>query len=90
MAIVLSSKIENLSGKELYSHDAYYTGFTIFWAGLIVGMCDLICGVTVGVNGSGTALADAADGSLYARNRLPTAYSSLTNEAMQVRQDSGY
>lgn len=66
MAVVFSSKLENISGKELYSPDAYYTAFAIFWAGLTVGMCDLICGIAVGINGSGASLADAADTSLYA------------------------
>lgn len=70
MAIVFSSKLENLAGKELYSPDTYYTSFAIFWAGLVVGMCDLICGVAVGINGSGASLADAADSSLYACNQL--------------------
>lgn len=65
MAIVFSSKLANLSGAELYSADTYYTGFALFWAGLTVGLCNLVCGVAVGINGSGAALADAADASLY-------------------------
>lgn len=65
MAIVFSAKIEGAaSAADAYSADAYYTGFALFWGGITVGLCDLICGLAVGINGSGAALADAADGSL--------------------------
>ncbi|KAI9658218.1 MAG: H(+)-transporting V0 sector ATPase subunit c'' [Trizodia sp. TS-e1964] len=63
MAIVFSSKLQNASG-EIRSGSNYYTGFALFWAGLTVGMCNLICGVAVGINGSSAALADAVDPSL--------------------------
>ena len=65
MAIVFSSKINVATGDAVYSGSNVYTGFALFWAGLTVGMCNLICGVSVGINGSGAALADAADPSLY-------------------------
>lgn len=65
MAIVFSSKVEIVTGAELYSANSYYTGFALFWAGLTVGLCNLVCGVAVGINGSGAALADAADSTLY-------------------------
>jgi F0F1-type ATP synthase membrane subunit c/vacuolar-type H+-ATPase subunit K len=65
MAIVFSQKVENVGGAELYSAESYYTGYALFWSGITVGMCNLICGVAVGINGSGAALADAADPSLY-------------------------
>jgi len=66
MAIIFQAKISGVSGPMLYAADTAYTGYAVFWAGLTVGMCNLICGVAVGINGSGAALADAADGSLYA------------------------
>jgi len=65
MAIVFSSKLSPAKGAAATDASAYYTGFALFWSGLTVGMCNLICGVAVGINGSGAALADAADTSLY-------------------------
>jgi V-type H+-transporting ATPase proteolipid subunit len=65
MAIVFSSKLNPVQGEAAYSADSYYTGFALFWAGITVGMCNLVCGVAVGINGSGAALADAADPTLY-------------------------
>ena len=65
MAIVFSAKLNQVRGEMAYSANTYYTGYALFWAGLTVGMCNLICGVAVGINGSGAALADAADPTLY-------------------------
>lgn len=64
MSIVFSSKLQPVEGADIYSASNYYTGYALFWAGLTVGMCNLVCGVSVGINGSGAALADAADPSL--------------------------
>jgi len=77
MAIVFSAKIDSVSGPELYSADSYYTGFALFWAGITVGMCNLVCGVAVGINGSGAALADAADPSLFVRILVIEIFSSV-------------
>lgn len=64
MAIVFSQKLEMVEGNDIHSGANQYTGYALFWAGLTVGLCNLICGVSVGINGSGAALADAADPSL--------------------------
>ena len=65
MAIVFSSKLNLVASDEIYSGSSYYTGYALFWGGVTVGACNLICGISVGINGSGAALADAADGSLF-------------------------
>jgi F0F1-type ATP synthase membrane subunit c/vacuolar-type H+-ATPase subunit K len=78
MAIVFSSKIGNLVPEDrLYTGSNYYTGYALFWAGLTVGMCNLICGVSVGINGSSAALADAADATLFVKVLVIEIFSSV-------------
>lgn len=64
MSIVFTQKMQPVSPEALYSASNAYTGYAVFWSGLTVGMCNLICGVSVGINGSSAALADAADSTL--------------------------
>src|SRR6201992_1438760 len=77
MSIVFSAKLEAVSADHMATSENYYTGFALFWAGLTVGMCNLICGVSVGINGSSAALADAADPSLYVKVLVIEIFSSV-------------
>ncbi|KAJ9070286.1 V-type proton ATPase subunit c'' [Entomophthora muscae] len=71
MAIVFSSKLSHVtsthSGHGTFSPANYYTGFSIFWGGLTVGLCNLFCGLAVGLTGSSAALADAQNPTLFVK-----------------------
>ena len=66
MAIIISGKIGDYApGPDGYKATDYYTGFTILGGGLTVGLSNLACGVCVGIVGSGAALADAQNRTLF-------------------------
>uniref|UniRef100_A0A7S1B1K3 V-ATPase proteolipid subunit C-like domain-containing protein n=1 Tax=Noctiluca scintillans TaxID=2966 RepID=A0A7S1B1K3_NOCSC len=73
MAIIMSSYIEGRPELEHPSvptdHDAQmiFAGYCLFTVGLTVGLSNLVCGVCVGVSGSGCALGDAQKPELFVK-----------------------
>ncbi|KAJ2506882.1 H(+)-transporting V0 sector ATPase subunit c'' [Coemansia sp. RSA 2052] len=67
MAIVFSAKIQAVNSAAGFSRSDYYTGFSLFWGGLAVGLSNLICGLAVGITGSNAAVADAHDQQLFVK-----------------------
>ncbi|KAF8936206.1 vacuolar ATP synthase subunit C [Dissophora ornata] len=67
MAIVFSAKLNDVQNDAITSPEMYYKGYALFWAGLTTGLCNMVCGVSVGITGSSAALADAQDGQLFVK-----------------------
>lgn len=90
MAIVFSSKLNLVGDDEIFSGSNQYTGYALFWGGITVGMCNLVCGISVGINGSSAALADAADGSLFVRPIRISVRTASELTFLQVCEDPCY
>lgn len=69
IAIVFSSKLGTFSASRPTAQN-YYTGFSLFWGGLTVGVCNLFCGICVGTTGSSCVHSFPSFPSLSGRVRL--------------------
>ncbi|KAF9233371.1 hypothetical protein BU15DRAFT_90375 [Melanogaster broomeanus] len=75
--IVYSAKLQNVPEPLLYTRENYFTGFALFFGGLTVGVCNLFCGICVGVAGSTAALADASDPDLFVKVLVVEVFGSV-------------
>lgn len=75
LAIIMTGKMEvnnkavvvNADGTYQYLYRAAAGGYTLFAAGVAVGLGNLACGMSVGVVGSSCAIADANNSSLFVK-----------------------
>ncbi|XP_046747403.1 V-type proton ATPase 21 kDa proteolipid subunit-like [Diprion similis] len=69
-AIVLSNSVEEFSVVNMTDSQRannWLAGYIMFGSGTAVGLVNLVCGIAVGIVGSGAAISDAANASLFVK-----------------------
>eukprot|EP00178_Gracilaria_changii_P022715 TRINITY_DN67704_c0_g1_i1.p1 TRINITY_DN67704_c0_g1~~TRINITY_DN67704_c0_g1_i1.p1 ORF type:complete len:167 (-),score=24.39 TRINITY_DN67704_c0_g1_i1:37-537(-) len=66
MAIIYQGKFSKVTDDNFSPKD-YFSGVALFWGGVTVGFTNIACGIAVGVTGSGAALADAQNATLFVK-----------------------
>lgn len=64
-------------GDCLYTAQALSVGYATFFAGAIVGFCNLATGIAVGITGAGCCLADARNPTLFSKILLISIFASV-------------
>lgn len=71
LAIIMTNKMETntkaLDDSAVYTYKIMAGGYTLFAAGLAVGIGNMACGMSVGIVGSSCAIADAQNSQLFVK-----------------------